>query len=79
KKYSDKNRDELGYPFIQSYISLNPKSYLPYWYAGDYFNEKGEYPLAVENYRRALQQNIPTRNEYDAIKERMTKAQNHKK
>lgn len=73
KRYSDDSKDDLGYPFIKSYVALNPNCYLPYWNAGNYYLEKEEYSLAANFYKQALTKNIPTKSEADVLKEKIKK------
>jgi len=74
KKYSSKESEDLGHPFIQSYLALNPTCYLPYLNAGNYYSEREEFALAADCYKKALTKNIPTVNEVNVLNEKIKKA-----
>jgi len=68
---------QLPESFIISFINTNPKNYLTFMLAGEYYQKKNNYSKAMVYYQLALTKEIATHTEQNQINENITKCKNH--
>ena len=64
-------KGELTTQELQHYINSNPKYFHTYMMLGDYYKSKKFYREAIQNFKTALNLEIPRKNDVDALKQRI--------
>lgn len=63
---------------LQEFASSNPNYFEVYSLLGDYYNKRANYSLAIINYKKALEKEIPSLQETKTIKDNLSSCLNQK-
>ncbi|MFC2101015.1 C45 family autoproteolytic acyltransferase/hydrolase [Bacteroidota bacterium] len=71
KSIKQKSIKDINENFIDNYKNLNPEYYYTYYIIGEYYLKINNREKAIENYKLALQKEIPIQKEVDLIMDRI--------